>query len=51
MAIENEIPDEQIEDLVDDALQYIQERHFDGVERMFLKYKITENDVNRGQIS
>jgi len=47
--LEINIDDDQIDDLVDDALQYFQERHFDGVERMFLKYKITENDVNRGQ--
>ena len=47
--VEVNVADEQIDDLVDDALQYFQERHFDGVERMYLKYKLTEDDVNRGQ--
>ena len=47
--LEINLADEQIDDLVDDALQYFQERHFDGVERMYLKYKITENDLNRGK--
>lgn len=47
--LEINVDDDQIDDLVDDALQYFQERHFDGVERMYLKYKITEEDVNRGK--
>ena len=36
--LEINIAEEQLDDLVDDALQYFQERHFDGVEKMFLKY-------------
>ena len=40
--------DDQIDDLVDDAIQYFNERHFDGVEKMYLKYKITQDDVDRG---
>lgn len=47
--LEINVDDDQIDDLVDDALQYFQERHFDGVERMYLKYKITQEDLNRGQ--
>lgn len=47
--LEVNLADEQIDDLVDDALQYFNERHFDGVERMYLKYKITEDDLNRGK--
>ena len=42
------VDDDQIDDLVDDALQLFNERHFDGVERMFLKYQITQADINRG---
>lgn len=47
--LEINVADEQLDDLVDDALQYFQERHFDGVEKMFLKYKITQEDKNRGR--
>lgn len=47
--LEINISDEQIDDLVDDALQYFHERHFDGVERMYLKYKITQDDIDRGR--
>jgi hypothetical protein len=46
--LEINIADEQIDDLVDDALQYFQERHFDGVERMYLKYQLTQADIDRG---
>tara|TARA_B100001996_G_scaffold150317_1_gene114414 strand:- start:533 stop:1390 length:858 start_codon:yes stop_codon:yes gene_type:complete len=46
--VEVNVDDDQIEDIVDDSLQYFQERHFDGVERMYLKYKLTEDDINRG---
>lgn len=47
--LEINVAEEQIEDAVDDALQYFYERHFDGVEKMFLKYKITQNDKDRGR--
>jgi hypothetical protein len=47
--LEINVDDDQIDDLVDDALQYFQERHFDGVERMYLKYKITQTDLDRGR--
>jgi len=46
--LEINVDDDQIDDLVDDALQYFNERHFDGVERMYLKYQITQEDINRG---
>ena len=47
--LEINVDDDQVDDLVDDALQYFQERHFDGVERMYLKYKITQEDLDRGR--
>ena len=47
--LEINVADEQIDDLVDDALQYFQERHFDGVTQTFLKYKITLEDIDRGR--
>ena len=47
--LEINVDDDQIDDLVDDALQYFTERHFDGVEKMYLKYKITQGDIDRGR--
>ena len=46
--LEINVADEQIDDLVDDALQYFQERHFDGVTQTFLKYKITLSSFTLG---
>ena len=43
--LEINVDDDQIDDLIDDAIQLFQERHFDGVERMFLKHKLTASDV------
>jgi len=47
--LEINIDDDQIDDLVDDAIQLFNERHFDGVERMYLKYQLTEEDIERGK--
>ena len=47
--LEINVADEQIEDLVDDTIQLFNERHFDGVEKVFLKYQITQDDIDRGQ--
>ena len=47
--LEINVDDDQIDDLVDDALQYFNERHYDGVEKMYLKYKITQDDIDRGK--
>ena len=48
--LEINVADEQIDDLVDDALQYFQERHFDGVFPTLLKYKFTQADIDRGRV-
>ena len=47
--LEINIDDDQIDDLLDDAIQVFNERHFDGVEEMFLKYKFTQADIDRGR--
>ena len=47
--LEINVADEQFSDLLDDAVQVYQERHYDGITRMYLKYKITQDDIDRGQ--
>ena len=47
--LEINVASEQIDDLVDDAIQYFQERHFDGVGQVFLKYQLTQADIDRGR--
>jgi len=46
--LEINVDEDQLEDLVDDAIQFFHERHFDGVERMYLKYQLTQDDIDRG---
>ena len=47
--LEINIADEQVSDLVDDAIQFFQERHFDGVIQTFLKYKVRQVDIDRAR--
>ena len=49
--LEINVDDDQIDDLVDDALQYFSERHYNGVERMYLKHEFTQDEIDRGKAS
>jgi len=46
--LEINVADEQLDDILDDTIQYFQERHYDGVIRTYLKYEFTEEDIKRG---
>ena len=48
--IEINVDDSQVEDRVDDALQFFAEYHFDGVEKMYYKHQITSTDISNGYI-
>ena len=45
--IEINVDDDQIDDRVDEALQYYQQYHYDGIRRTYLKYQYTQNDKTR----
>jgi hypothetical protein len=47
--LEINVDDDQIDNLMDDAIQYFHERHFDGIERVFLKHQLQpgEKDILR----
>ena len=45
--IDINVSDDQVDDRIDEALQYFAQYHTDGVERMYLKYKVTADDVVR----
>ena len=47
--LEINVADEQFDDLLDDSLQFFYERHFDGVEKVMLKYQLTTDDIERGR--
>ena len=40
--LEINVDDDQIDDLIDDAIQIYHERHGEGIDRVFLKHRITE---------
>ena len=41
------LDDDQIDDRIDDALQFFNDYHFDGVEKMYMKHQITQADIDR----
>ena len=45
--IDINVSDDQAEDRIDEALQYFAQYHYDGVERMYLKHKITQSEIDR----
>ena len=47
--LEVNVADEQVDDLIDDGLQYWNERHYDGVTQMYMKYAVTQQDIDRGK--
>ena len=45
--IDINVDDDQVNDRVDDALQFFEDYHFDGVEKMYMKHQITQADIDR----
>ena len=47
--IEINVDDDQVDDRIDEALQYFSQYHYDGVERMYMKYQVTADDITRAR--
>ena len=45
--IDINVDDDQVDDRIDEAIQYFAQYHVDGVERMYLKYQVTQADIDR----
>jgi len=45
--IDINVDEDQIDDRIDEAVQYFAQYHVDGVERMYLKYQVTQADIDR----
>ena len=45
--IEINVDDDQLEDRIDEAVQFFQQYHYDGIKRTYLKYKLTAADKTR----
>ena len=48
--IEINVDEDQLEDRVDEAIQYYQEYHGDAVVRNLLKHQVTQSDIDNGYI-
>jgi len=46
--IDINVSDDQVDDRLDEALQYFAQYHYDGIERVYLKHKITQAELDRG---
>ena len=47
-AVDINVTSDQADDRLDEALQYFAHYYYDGIEKMYLKYKITAADITRG---
>ena len=47
--IDINVDDDQIDDRIDEALQYFSQYHYDGVERVYLKHAITQAEIDRAK--
>lgn len=45
--IDINVDDDQIEDRIDDALQFFNDYHFDGTEKIYMKHRFTQEDIDR----
>jgi hypothetical protein len=45
--IQINVDDDQVEDRIDDALQFFHDYHFDGCEKLYMKHQITQADIDR----
>ena len=48
--VEINVDDDQLQDRADDAFQFFSEYHYDGIERVYLKHQITQDNINDGFI-
>ena len=45
--IDINVDDDQVDDRIDEALQFFEDYHFDGTEKIYMKHQITVEDINR----
>jgi hypothetical protein len=45
--IQINVDDDQVEDRIDDALQFFHDYHFEGCEKIYMKHRFTQEDIDR----
>ena len=48
--VEINVDDQQVEDRVDEAIEYFRQYHYDGIEKVYLKHLVTQDDVTQKSI-
>ena len=48
--VEINVDDQQVEDRVDEAIEYFRLYHYEGIEKIYLKHQITQDDINQKSI-
>ena len=49
--IDINVDDDQVDDRIDEALKYYWDYHFDGTEKMFYKYQMSQTDIDNRYIT
>jgi hypothetical protein len=48
--IQINVADSQVEDRIDEALEFFQEIHYDAVKRDYVKHQVTQDDIDNGYL-
>ena len=48
--VEINVDMDQVEDRIDEAIEYFRQYHYDGIEKVFLKHQITQEDIDNKYI-
>jgi hypothetical protein len=48
--VEINVDEQQVEDRVDEAIEFFRQYHYDGVEKVYLKHLVTQDDVTQKSI-
>lgn len=49
--IDINVDPDQVEDRIDEAMQYFTQYHYDGIEKVYLKHQITQQDIDRSKLN
>ena len=49
--IEINVDEDQVDDRIDDALEFYADYHFDGTQKTYLAVELTQTDIDNGYIS
>lgn len=49
--VEINVDDQQVEDRIDEAIDYFRQYHFDGIEKIYMKHQITQEDITNKYVT